>query len=213
MAAKAKAKADDGAKAKAARARAVRTGRIPPCEGCPPPPEAPEFWVFAYGSLIWDPGFPYAEARPARLMGFHRAFCIKSTRYRGTPEKPGLVLGLDKGGSCHGIAYRVATGSAERTMAYLWDREMLNSSYHCMDLPVRFADGREVVARTFVVNPKAPGYEGKLSMAATAERIRHSTGQRGANRVYLENTVEHLHRLGIQDRRLAALLAAVKANA
>jgi cation transport protein ChaC len=191
----------------------VRTGRIPPCEGCPPPPEAPEFWVFAYGSLIWDPGFPYEEARPARLMGFHRAFCITSTRYRGTPEKPGLVLGLDKGGSCHGIAYRVPAAAAERTMAYLWEREMLNSSYHCMDLPVRFADGREVVARTFVVNPKAPGYEGKLTLAATAERIRHSTGQRGANRVYLENTVEHLSKLGIEDRRLASLLAAVKGPA
>lgn len=193
--------------------RDVKTGRIAPCDGCPPPPEAPEFWVFAYGSLIWDPGFPFEEARPARLMGFHRDFCIRSTRYRGTPEKPGLVLGLDKGGSCHGIAYRVAAGHAERTMAYLWDREMLNRSYHCMDLPVRFSDGREVVARTFVVDRTRPGYEGGLPLAQVAERIRHSSGQRGANRAYLENTVEHLDRLGIRDRRLSALLAEVKAQA
>jgi cation transport protein ChaC len=199
------------AKAKAnGTAGKAKTGRITPCEGCPPPPAASEFWVFAYGSLIWDPGFPYEEARPARLMGFHRAFCINSTRYRGTPEKPGLVLGLDKGGSCRGIAYRVARADGDKTMAYLWDREMLNSSYHCMDLPVTLADAREVVARTFVVDRARPGYTGKLTLAETAARIRHSVGQRGANRVYLENTVEHLDRLGIRDRRLHTLLAAVK---
>ena len=199
--------------AKAGAKAANKTGRIAPCEGCPPPPEAGEFWIFAYGSLIWDPGFPFEEARPARLMGFHRAFCIRSTRYRGTPERPGLVLGLDKGGSCRGIAYRVAPQHGTRTMADLWEREMLNRSYHCMDLPVTLADGRTVVARTFVVDRQRPGYEGKLGLAETATRIRECAGQRGANRVYLENTVEHLDRLGIRDRRLQALLAAVKAPA
>jgi cation transport protein ChaC len=188
------------------------TGRLAPCEGCPPPPQAREFWVFAYGSLIWDPGFPYEEARPARLMGFHRAFCVRSTRYRGTPERPGLVLGLDKGGSCRGIAYRVAPREGARTMEYLWEREMLNRSYHCMDLRVTLLDGREVVARTFVVDRTQPGYVGKLALGETADRIRHSAGQRGANRTYLENTVEHLDRLGIRDRGLAQLLAAVKAS-
>jgi cation transport protein ChaC len=189
-----------------------RTGKIPPCEGCPPPPEAPDFWVFAYGSLIWDPGFPFEEARPARLMGFHRAFCIRSTNYRGTPDKPGLVLGLDKGGSCRGIAYRVVAAEAERTMEYLWEREMLNSSYHCMDLPVTLADGRAVVARTFVVDRKMPGYVGKLTLDETAARIRHSAGKRGPNRAYLENTVEHLDKLGLRDPGLAQLLVAVKAG-
>jgi cation transport protein ChaC len=199
--------------AKAGAKAAKKTGRIAPCEGCPPPPDAAEFWIFAYGSLIWDPGFPYEEARPARLMGFHRAFCIRSTRYRGTPERPGLVLGLDKGGSCRGIAYRVAPQHGTRTMADLWEREMLNRSYHCMDLPVTLADGRTVVARTFVVDRQRPGYEGKLGLAETAQRIRDCAGQRGANRVYLENTVEHLDRLGIRDRRLHTLLAAVKEGA
>ncbi|MCZ8312334.1 MAG: gamma-glutamylcyclotransferase [Rhodospirillales bacterium] len=187
------------------------TGRLAPCEGCPPPPESREFWVFAYGSLIWDPGFPYEEARPGRLMGFHRSFCVRSTRYRGTPERPGLVLGLDKGGSCRGIAYRVAPREGARTMEYLWEREMLNRSYHCMDLRVTLMDGREVVARTFVVDRTQPGYVGKLDLGETADRIRHSVGQRGANRAYLENTVEHLDRLGIRDRGLSQLLAAVKA--
>jgi glutathione-specific gamma-glutamylcyclotransferase len=188
-----------------------RTGRIPDCEGCPPPPATADFWLFAYGSLIWDPGFPYEEARPAKLMGFHRAFCLYSTRYRGTPEKPGLVLGLDKGGSCRGIAYRVATAHRETTMEYLWDREMLNRSYHCMDLPITLQDGRDVVARTFVIDRDGDSYAGKLPLADAAKIIRDAHGQRGANAVYLANTVEHLERLGLHDRRLAALLAAVRA--
>lgn len=188
-----------------------RTGKIPECEGCPPPPDTADFWLFAYGSLIWDPGFPYEEARPAKLMGFHRAFCLYSTRYRGTPEKPGLVLGLDKGGSCRGIAYRVAHAHRETTMAYLWDREMLNRSYHCMDLPITLQDGREVVARTFVIDRDGQSYAGKLPLEDAARIIRDAHGQRGPNAAYLANTVEHLERLGLRDRRLAALLAAVRA--
>ncbi|MCA0452243.1 MAG: gamma-glutamylcyclotransferase [Proteobacteria bacterium] len=188
-----------------------RTGKIPECEGCPPPPDTADFWLFAYGSLIWDPGFPFEEARPAKLMGFHRAFCLYSTRYRGTPEKPGLVLGLDKGGSCRGIAYRVANEHRETTMAYLWDREMLNQSYHCMDLSITLLDGREVVARTFVIDRDGESYAGKLPLEDAARIIRDAHGQRGPNAAYLANTVEHLERLGLRDRRLAALLAAVKA--
>lgn len=188
-----------------------RTGKIPECEGCPPPPDTADFWLFAYGSLIWDPGFPFEEARPAKLMGFHRAFCLYSTRYRGTPEKPGLVLGLDKGGSCRGIAYRVAHAHRETTMAYLWDREMLNRSYHCMDLPITLQDGREVVARTFVIDRDGQSYAGKLPLEDAARIIRDAHGQRGPNAAYLANTVEHLERLGLRDRRLAALLAAVRA--
>jgi cation transport protein ChaC len=188
-----------------------RTGKIPECEGCPPPPDTADFWLFAYGSLIWDPGFPFEEARPAKLMGFHRAFCLYSTRYRGTPEKPGLVLGLDKGGSCRGIAYRVANEHRETTMAYLWDREMLNRSYHCMDLPITLQDGREVVARTFVIDRDGQSYAGKLPLEDAARIIRDAHGQRGPNAAYLANTVEHLERLGLRDRRLAALLAAVRA--
>ncbi|MBL8654220.1 MAG: gamma-glutamylcyclotransferase [Alphaproteobacteria bacterium] len=188
-----------------------RTGKIPECEGCPPPPDTADFWLFAYGSLIWDPGFPFEEARPAKLMGFHRAFCLYSTRYRGTPEKPGLVLGLDKGGSCRGIAYRVANEHRETTMAYLWDREMLNQSYHCMDLSITLLDGREVVARTFVIDRDGESYAGKLPLEDAARIIRDAHGQRGPNAAYLANTVEHLERLGLHDRRLAALLTAVKA--
>lgn len=170
-----------------------------------------DFWVFGYGSLMWRPGFDYFEAVPARLLGAHRALCVYSWVHRGTREKPGLVLGLDRGGSCRGIAYRVANSHRETTMAYLWDREMLNRSYHCMDLLVTLQDGRPVVARTFVIDRKGRAYAGKLTQTETARIIRDAHGQRGANAVYLANTVEHLDRLGLKDRRLSALLAAVKA--
>lgn len=178
---------------------------LPP--GCPAPPDE-NFWIFAYGSLIWDPGFPFEEARPALLRGWHRAFCLYSMRYRGTPERPGLVLGLDRGGACRGIAYRVATAQGEKVMAYLWDREMPNRVYACRDVTVHIATG-PVTARTFVVRRDTPQYAGKLSIERTADLICRGHGQRGPNRTYLENTVRHLDALGIPDARLHTLLAAV----
>ena len=177
----------------------------------PPPGDGGDLWIFAYGSLIWDPGFPYEEARPALLKGYHRAFCLYSLRYRGTPEKPGLVLGLDRGGACRGIAYRVAAARVPAVMAYLWEREMTLRSYHCRDVDIAVA-GRTVRARTFVVDRRHPNYAGKLSTDRTAEIIACASGQRGACLSYLENTVRHLDQLGLPDRRLHALLAAVQAR-
>jgi cation transport protein ChaC len=181
---------------------------LPP--GCPPPPDG-VFWVFTYGSLMWNPGFPYEEARPARLRGYHRAFCLYSHHYRGTAERPGLVLGLDRGGSCHGIAYRVAPAHAERAMAYLWEREMDGYEYAVRDLPIAIATG-PVMARTFVVRRDKAQYAGKLPAARMVAIIRAAHGRNGSNRAYLENTVRHLEALGIPDRRLRLLLAAVEAG-
>lgn len=178
---------------------------------CPPPADGKDLWVFAYGSLIWDPGFPFEEARPALLRGYHRAFCLYSTRYRGTPERPGLVLGLDRGGACRGIAYRVAAARVEAVWATLWDREMRTHSYFCRLLPIDMA-GRRVRARCFIVDRAHPNYAGKLPPARAAAIIRGATGQRGACAAYLENTVRHLDELGLPDRRLRALLAAVRAG-
>jgi len=178
---------------------------------CPPPPDGQDLWVFAYGSLIWDPGFPFEEARPATLRGYHRAFCLYSVRYRGTPERPGLVLGLDRGGACRGIAYRIAAARVGAVLAYLWEREMVNRSYHCRLLSVMLADG-PVKARTFVIDRAHPSYAGKLSLERTAEIICHAHGQRGACLAYLDNTVKHLDALGLPDRYLHALLAAVRSR-
>jgi cation transport protein ChaC len=180
---------------------------IDPADLCPPLPRG-DLWVFAYGSLIWNPGFPYEEARPALLRGYHRAFCLRSTRYRGTVECPGLVLGLDRGGACRGIAYRVAAANARRAMDYLWEREMINLSYHCRDLQVHVA-ARSVRARTFVVRHDTGRYFPDHSVAETARIIATACGERGGNREYLENTVRHLEQLGIPDRHLHALLVEV----
>ena len=176
---------------------------------CPPPSDGRDLWLFAYGSLMWDPGFPFEEARPALLKGFHRAFCLYSTRYRGTPEKPGLVLGLDRGGACRGIAYRVAAANHDRVMEYLWDREMMNNSYTCRAVTIGIATG-PVHGRAFVINRSHKHYTGKLTLERTVELILQGHGQRGAARAYLENTVKHLDQLGIPDRRLHELLRAVK---
>lgn len=175
----------------------------------PPPCGGQDLWLFAYGSLLWNPGFFYEEKRPGLLRGYHRAFCVYSHRYRGTPEKPGLVLGLDRGGQCRGIAYRVHCDKADEVMQYLWEREMTNQTYQCRELKVETPDG-PATCRTFVVDRRHSQYTGKLPMARMVELICQGHGQRGASRDYLENTVRHLAELGLPDQRLQALLDAVK---
>lgn len=179
----------------------------------PVAPDA-ELWVFAYGSLMWNPGFPYLEHHMAVLRGYHRRFCVASHRYRGTPEKPGLVLGLDRGGSCRGMAFRVAGEHAAATLDYLWEREMINRTYRPRLLPVHLGSGRRVAqACTFVVDREHSQYCPCLDEAEMVERIACCAGERGPNLEYLTNTVEHLEQLGIRDARLAALLQAVKRRA
>lgn len=168
------------------------------------------YWVFAYGSLIWDPGFPYVEKQRAVVHGYHRRFCLYSHRYRGTPEAPGLVLGLDKGGSCHGVAYAVPSREAEAVRAYLWVREMFSNAYRPRLLQARLADDRRVMAQTFVIVPDHPQYAGRLGPDFAARLIASSHGERGSNLAYLENTLLHLLELGIQDRSMRRLLAEVR---
>ena len=167
-------------------------------------------WVFGYGSLIWKPGFDFASAHPALLRGFHRRFCIRSHRYRGTPEAPGLVLGLDRGGACRGVAFRVAPEAAGATLAYLEEREMSGGVYQRRVLPVRLLDGggtRRALA--FVADRAAEAYCGALDPREAAAAIARGHGVMGANREYLLNTVAHLRALGVRDAgldRIAALL-------
>ena len=178
-------------------------GEIPVAPGA-------ELWVFAYGSLMWNPGFPAAEHGMAVLHGYHRRFCVASHRYRGTPERPGLVLGLDRGGSCRGMAFRVRPEHVRETLDYLWEREMVNRTYRPRMLPVRLADGgRTVRACTFVVDREHSQYCPCLDMAEMAERIACCAGERGPNIEYLANTVQHLEQLGIRDAALGTLLAEV----
>jgi len=158
---------------------------------------AGDLWVFGYGSLMWSPGFRFREAAAATLHGYHRAFCVLSHHYRGTKERPGLVLGLDAGGACKGRAFRVAPADRDRTVRYLMDREMISGVYRPKLHGVRLADGRQVLALTFVANRAHAQYAGKLSAGRIAAIIAMASGVNGANSVYLENTVRHLDELGI----------------
>jgi len=169
------------------------------------PPEGCDFWVFAYGSLMWRPGFEFAEARPALLRGYHRAFCISSTHYRGTPERPGLVLGLDRGGACRGRAYRIAAQRAKPVARYLHEREMLSGVYEPRWVRV-VSDAGSLTAVTYVADRAHPHYAGKLAPESIVAIIRQGVGTAGSNIDYLANTVRHLDELGIADGPLHRLL-------
>ncbi len=165
-----------------------------------------DFWVFAYGSLIWRPGFDYVETSKATLCGWHRAMCILSTHYRGCAETPGLVLGLDRGGSCRGLAYRVAGEEATTVQCYLHDREMVTGVYQPKFIRLKLEDGRQVPGYVFVARRDHAQYAGLLSPDAAARLIRQGNGFTGSSRDYLANTVTHLESLGLHDEALRRLL-------
>jgi glutathione-specific gamma-glutamylcyclotransferase len=169
-------------------------------------PHAPlhqgDLWVFGYGSLMWNPGFPYAEKQPAVAHGVHRRLCVYSTRYRGTPEKPGLVMGLLSGGCCHGIAFRVLAKDVPPTRAYLTEREQLNKVYFEVFRPVKLRDGRTASALCYVVDQQHRQFAGKLSREEQLKFVEHSCGNIGPNRDYVCNTATALRDLGVEDRTL-----------
>lgn len=171
-------------------------------------------YVFAYGSLIWRPGFAYSEMHPALLRGYHRRFCIWSRLYRGTPEAPGLVLGLDRGGACRAVAFRVPERDAAAVLDYLQEREMPRGEavYERRVLRVTLLDsGKEVRAVAFVADRTHASYCRPEAEAAAAA-IARGLGQAGPNREYLLNTVAHLRSLGVRDAaldRITALLPPV----
>jgi cation transport protein ChaC len=174
-----------------------------------------EIWVFAYGSLMWRPDFEFVETESALLRGYHRAFCIYSHIYRGSPEAPGLVLGLDAGGSCLGRVFRLSTEAAPAILAAIDAREMIYQVYRERHLPVTLIDraGKpKVLAQTYVADRKGSQYTGKLAPAHMAELIRQGQGTAGSAQDYLANTVLHLDQLGLPDSRLTRLLHDVTAE-
>jgi glutathione-specific gamma-glutamylcyclotransferase len=168
-----------------------------------------ELWVFGYGSLMWRPGFDFAEQAPARLMGAHRALCVYSVVHRGTSAEPGLVLGLDKGGSCRGLAFRVVAGAENETIAYLRAREQVTDVYREAVRPIRLLDGsnRTFRALCYLVDPNHAQYAGSLSLEEKLRIVRNGKGQAGGNIEYVMNTVRHLEKAGVHDPELAALAA------
>lgn len=172
-----------------------------------------DLWVFGYGSLIWNPGFPHVETVLATLPGFSRSFCMRSIHHRGTVDAPGLVLALDPhpGAACEGMAFRVAPGAHDPTMAALRERELISSAYVEQLHDVRLADGRRVTAVTYVIDPDHEQYCGGLDLEEQAQIIARAVGGRGPNRDYLFNTADHLVQLGIEDAELSWLARVVRA--
>lgn len=168
-----------------------------------------DIWIFAYGSLMWNPGFEHAESHAALLHGWHRSFCVYSHRYRGTPDRPGLVLGLDRGGSCRGIVYRVVRARARDTLSYLWDREMVLGVYRPRVLQPR-RGGERLPCHAFTVDRSHSQYAGGLEIDDMIRLIRQGVGKGGHNREYLANTVRHLDILGITDGPLHRLHSLVE---
>jgi len=168
-----------------------------------------DLWVFGYGSLMWRPGFPYLERRHAHLHGYHRSLCVFSHVHRGTPDSPGLVLGLDRGGRCHGVAFRVAPEEAEATIHYLREREQATAVYLERRLPVRLDDGRAVTALAYVADRKHPQYAGRLSFEEVLRLVRQGKGISGENPDYVRSTHEHLLGMGIVDPLLQRITEAL----
>jgi glutathione-specific gamma-glutamylcyclotransferase len=166
-----------------------------------------DLWVFGYGSLMWRPGFEVLERVPARLKGLHRALCVYSFVHRGTPERPGLVLGLDRGGMCRGIAYRVAASARSKTIAYLRGREQVTSVYREamrrieLEEPAR----RQVTALCYVIDRGHLQYAGPLSLAERLHYVRQGHGQSGPNREYVLEAVRALEALGFRETDLHLL--------
>jgi cation transport protein ChaC len=181
----------------------------------PPEPDSGDLWVFGYGSLMWRPGFDFLEQVPARLIGEHRALCVYSFDHRGTPERPGLVLGLDRGGACRGIAFRVAETQRAATVEYLRAREQTTHVYREVMRSVWLQDDarQRVSALAYVVDRSHVQYAGRLTPEQQLHYVRQGHGRSGANRDYVLSTVAALEAQGCRDPQLHRLAAALHGDA
>ncbi len=172
-----------------------------------------EFWVFGYGSLMWNPGFEHVERCVAEVSDHARSFCLASVRYRGTPESPGLVLALEpkQGMKCQGVAFRVADKHADEARAYLRHREMVTASYLEKTLPLYLTEKeQEVSALCYVMDLEHEQYCGHLKIEERAEIIARSHGPAGPNHDYLFNTLNHLREFGVEDLEMEAIAVLVR---
>lgn len=171
-------------------------------------PPGDDVWVFGYGSLMWNPAFDFTERRQGTVRGWHRRFCLWLSRGRGSPDCPGLMLALDRGGVCRGVAFRVAAGAARDELLLVWRREMLSGAYLARWVTVATDDGA-LRAITFVVNSAHARYAGKLTETAMAERIAVASGELGSCLDYFERTVRILRTLMVKDAALERVEAAI----
>ena len=164
-----------------------------------------DFWVFGYGSLMWKPGFPHEEVSPARISGLHRSLCIYSWVHRGTQDNPGLVFGLDRGGACNGMAFRVKGAERIDVIEYLRARELVTNVYRETSRMITLEDGHKTRAVAYVVDPTSPQYAGRLPHHELLDHVRDAVGQSGKNDEYVVQTVEQLRRMNIRDHKLERL--------
>jgi cation transport protein ChaC len=170
-----------------------------------------DLWVFGYGSLMWSPCFGYKRKALGRAHGYHRALCILSTRYRGTRQKPGLVMGLCRGGSCWGMAYRLDSQRLRQALARLWHREMTRRVYAPRLIPVRLSSGRTVRALAFLADPGHPSHVRELDLHGRARLVAQGIGTRGPCIDYIRKTLDHMHEAGVRDPHLERILHAALA--
>ncbi|MFS2155371.1 gamma-glutamylcyclotransferase [Rhizobium sp. Rhizsp42] len=161
-----------------------------------------EFWVFGYGSLMWNPGFAFVERSQALIHGYRRSLCVRSWVHRGTEQNPGLVLGLDRGGSCRGMAFRVAGEDWDEVITYLRERELVTNVYLERQVPLQLAGGRGVKGVAYVVDRDHTQYAGSLDTIAAARIVHQAQGKSGPNDAYVFNTLAHLKEMGIRDHWL-----------
>lgn len=168
-------------------------------------------WVFGYGSLLWNPGFPVARTRAACVRGWQRSFCMRSIHHRGTDAKPGLVLALDavEGAVCDGLAFEVEPGAEDAVVTYLRERELISSAYLERELPAEIDGMGAATVLVYVIDPAHEQYCGGISLEEQAQIIAHAVGGRGPNDEYLANTASHLRGLGVADPELDWLQARV----
>ena len=167
-------------------------------------------WVFGYGSLMWNPAFHFAEKRSGLVHGYHRSYCMWSPGGRGTPDLPGMMLAMDHGGACRGMAFRIAPDQVDEELDIVWRREMIGRAYRARWVTVR-TDSGTVRALTFVIDRRYIRYAGKVPRDVQVAHIAIASGRMGTCREYLENTVAHLDELGIGDGPMHDMLERVRA--
>lgn len=172
-----------------------------------------DLWIFAYGSLMWRPDFPFVERVRARLTGYSRRFCVTSVHHRGSPARPGLVLGLDRGGVCDGVAYRVSSADRAGVLGYLRAREQVNGVYREAHVAIEVLDPepRHETAVAYLVERAHPSYAGRLSLLHQARLISGARGLSGVNLDYVVNTLRHMAELGIREPELERLMIVIGA--
>ena len=166
-------------------------------------------WIFGYGSLMWNPDFKFSEKITGAVSGYHRRLCLKSTVYRGTPDFPGLVFGLDKGGECHGVAFHISKEHCESELQIVWEREMFAETYIPTWVSIQTKQ-RYISAITFVINSEHEHYVPDISLEEVAKRVIRAEGNCGSCHDYVRNTVKCLHQLGLRDSILEQLLTLIE---